>query len=202
LLVSYLLGSLPTAFLVGKIYKGLDIREHGSGNVGATNTFRVLGRGAGILVLAIDILKGILPVTLIADAVHCDPVAWRVLLGILAVVGHNWTVFLRFQGGKGMATSLGVLIGLAIVLPALGWVLLICLLTWSAMFFSTGYVSLASMVASILFPFAMMATGQPAALTLYSIVLCLFVVLRHRANLRRLMKGEESRVRFKFFKKK
>ena len=106
---AYLIGSIPVAYIFGRVLKGLDIREHGSGNMGATNAFRVLGKGPGTMVLILDILKGIIPVTLLANVFGLRDALSLVIISVAAVAGHNWTVFLGFKGGKGMATSLGIL---------------------------------------------------------------------------------------------
>ena len=197
--ISYLLGSIPTAYIFGKLYQGIDIRQHGSGNVGATNTFRVLGKIPGTIVLLIDILKGTLALTVVGDLFSCDALLQRILLGVAAIVGHNWTIFLQFKGGKGVATTLGVLIGLTIKFSALLPVLLMCVLTWIVFFIFSGYVSLASVIAAIVLPITMIFTGQPLLLVLVGIIFCIFVVVRHRPNIERLLSGKESRI--KLFKK-
>lgn len=191
---SYLLGAVPTAYIVGRALRGIDIRQHGSGNVGATNTFRVLGRGPGLFVLGCDILKGLLAVVVVSWilAVH-SLTAW-ILFGLVAIIGHNWTVFLNFSGGKGIATSLGVLIGLTIQVPSFGLVLLITLGIWVILFVIFGFVSLASVVAAMALPIATAVTAQPMELVFLGVACCLFVVIRHRGNIRRLVLGQESRV--------
>ena len=192
---SYLIGSIPTAYIFGKFLKGIDIRNFGSGNVGATNAFRVLGVGPGSLVLLIDILKGILPTALVADLFSVNEIWQRVLLGLVAVAGHNWTVFLQFKGGKGIATGLGVLVGLCLRIAFLRPVVAGTLVVWGVTFFSTGFVSLASLVAATVLPILMALTGQSLELTVLGIVLCVFVIFRHRPNLKRLMAGQEHRVK-------
>jgi acyl phosphate:glycerol-3-phosphate acyltransferase len=196
ILVSYLIGSIPTAYIFGRLIKGIDIRQHGSGNVGATNAFRILGKGPGTVVLLIDILKGALVTSLVADLFGMtDPLA-RVFLGLVVVCGHNWTVFLNFKGGKGIATSLGVLIGLTIAISSIRPVVLYTLLTWIVCFIISGYVSLASVIASVALPILSLAFPQPFAVVSLAIILCVFVVLRHRPNITRLLEGKESKVRF------
>jgi len=147
ILVSYLIGSIPTAYIFGKTLKGIDIRQHGSGNVGATNALRVLGRGPGIVCLILDVLKGALPVVFLGNfAVTLFPVdaheSIYLAIGISSICGHTWTVFLNFKGGKGIATTLGVLIGLAIsmngILPIIGLLLVI----WGICFAFTKIVSI------------------------------------------------------------
>ncbi|MFA5059005.1 MAG: glycerol-3-phosphate 1-O-acyltransferase PlsY [Candidatus Omnitrophota bacterium] len=200
LIISYLIGSIPTAYIAGRL-KGIDIRQHGSGNVGATNAFRVLGKVPGSIVLLIDVAKGIIPVTLIGDAFGLEGVLPRILLAICVVVGHNWTIFLNFKGGKGMATSLGVLIGLTFEITAIRPVLGLSVLLWGIVFLSTGFVSLASVIAAVFLPVWMIVLKQSTELIVLGIIFCVFIVLRHRSNIERLLKNQESRVRFSFFKK-
>ena len=109
-IASYLIGAIPTAYIFGRVLKKIDIRQHGSGNVGATNAFRILGKGPGAAVLLIDVLKGAIVTSLVADIFGLTDPLMRVFLGVVVVCGHNWTVFLNFKGGKGIATSLGVLV--------------------------------------------------------------------------------------------
>lgn len=199
LLVSYLIGSIPTAYIFGRIFKGIDIREFGSGNVGATNVFRVIGRVHGLIALVIDILKGFLCVSYAAGFfLYLSPVQrpelYRVLVGMAAIAGHNWTVFLRFKGGKGVATSAGVVIGLVPKIFLLGF------LVWSIVFSVTGYVSIASIIASISVPLFTLVFGEPAEIIIFTSLLCIIIVYRHRSNIKRLKQGEEKRI--SLFKKK
>lgn len=200
IILSYLLGSIPTAYIVGRIYKDIDIRQHGSGNVGASNTFRVLGKKCGIFVLTMDILKGVLALVMIGNLLGVDSVYGRVVLGVAAVCGHNWTIFLEFQGGKGIATSLGVLIGLTISFSQLVPVLLACLFSWIVTLYFSRYISLSSMVAACVLPVAMLITSQPFEMICLGALFCVFVVYRHKSNITRLMGGTESKV--PFFEKK
>ena len=199
IILSYLLGSMPTAYLVGKAYKGIDIRKHGSGNVGASNTFRVLGRNPGIFVLVVDILKGVLALVLIGGILRINGALGLALLGVAAVCGHNWTCFLNFQGGKGIATSLGVLIGLTIKFPMLLPVLLMAVLSWILTLYFSRYISLSSMIAAFVLPIAMLITGQGFEMILLGAIFCVFVIYRHKSNIARLSNGTENKV--PFFKK-
>ncbi len=199
-LLSYLIGSVPTAYIFGKLYKGIDIRQHGSGNVGATNVFRVLGKGPGILVLLIDILKGVVPVVFVSRALGLGHTLDYILLSLAAVIGHNWTVFLNFKGGKGIATSLGVLIGMTVQMPMIRSVLLGTVLVWIICFVIWRYVSLASIVAAVALPILSLATGQSVEFQILSVIFCVFVIWRHKPNIERLKKGQESRI--SLFKKK
>lgn len=200
--MSYLLGSIPTAYIYGKISKGIDIRQHGSGNVGATNVFRVLGKGPGFFVLLADTFKGVLAVALVPDMLGLTGVTQRIILALCAVSGHNWTPFLNFKGGKGVATSLGVLIGLTLRIAAIRPVLLLSVLIWIACFLITRYVSLASIVSATLMPVIMLLTHQSFEIVLMGVIFCLFIVIRHRPNIKRLFAGQEPRVPLPFLKRK
>ena len=195
---AYILGAIPTGYLCGRLLKGIDIRQHGSKNMGATNVFRVLGKGPGIVVLLIDIVKGIVPTTLIANALGLNDPLVLVLIGTVAVAGHNWTVFLGFKGGKGVATTLGVLIGLAVQIAGIRPVLFLTLGAWLVLFLLSGYVSLASVAAAVALPVLMVAFNAPFPIKVMSILLCLFIVLRHRSNISRLINGQENRIKFPF----
>ncbi|MBF0387156.1 MAG: glycerol-3-phosphate 1-O-acyltransferase PlsY [Candidatus Omnitrophica bacterium] len=198
--VSYLLGSIPTAFIFGKVMKGIDIREHGSGNMGATNAFRVLGKLPGSAVLILDMLKGLIPVVLVAGWLS-PGVEGRIVAAVSVVCGHNWTCFLGFKGGKGVATSAGVLIGLTIALPAVRWPVGLCLLSWLGCFLATAYISVSSILAAILLPVFMIAFSAPFAVILLSILFCVLVVVRHQPNIHRLLNGQETKVPLPFHKK-
>jgi glycerol-3-phosphate acyltransferase PlsY len=195
--ISYLIGAIPTAFIFGKLLKGIDIRQHGSGNMGATNAFRVLGKVPGTLVLILDIIKGIIPVVYVAG--FLSPLEFgRVIAAVAAVSGHNWTCFLNFKGGKGIATSFGVLIGLTIVIPDIRWPVVLCSLSWLACFLMTAYISLSSLVAAVVLPVFMVVFSAPLLVTSLCIVFCIFVVFRHRPNIHRLLSGQEPKVPLPF----
>ncbi|PIQ89898.1 MAG: acyl-phosphate glycerol 3-phosphate acyltransferase [Candidatus Omnitrophica bacterium CG11_big_fil_rev_8_21_14_0_20_42_13] len=197
IIVSYFIGSIPFAYILGRI-KSIDIRRLGSGNIGATNAFRVLGAGLGTLALALDILKGFFTVVVVADYFMPSEgvisiLALRIILGIAAVCGHNWTIFLKFKGGKGVATSLGVLIGLALGVYSLRLCLLFTVLSWLIVFFFSGFVSLASVAAAILFPLLLIFLSGPVELIFLSIVLSVFILYRHKSNIRRLLDKKEHK---------
>ncbi len=200
ILVSYLLGAIPTGYIAGRMVKNIDIREHGSKNMGATNVFRTLGMWPGIVVLLIDILKGVLPVVVFANIFDLHQPLVLVAIGVTAVVGHNWTVFLGFKGGKGVATTLGVLIGLAIEIPGIRPVLALTVAIWFVVFLLFGYVSLASIAAGVVLPVLMVYFNAPFVIKIMSILLCVFIVLRHRANITRLGSGQENRIKLPWFK--
>lgn len=191
LLVSYLIGSIPTALWFGKIKYGIDIRKEGSKNSGATNTFRVFGKKAGIFVLTIDVLKGFIVVFVTSlFIVNDNEKNLLFYAGIFTIIGHVFSVFARFKGGKGVATSLGVLIGLT------PFIALICLLIFLIVFISTKYVSLGAIIASITFPLLVfLFDNSKNDILLYcSICLCLLVLFAHRKNIQRLLKGSENKM--------
>ena len=191
-LSAYLLGAIPTAYLFGKAKKGIDIREHGSGNVGATNAFRVLGKLPGILVLVIDVVKGAVAVTLLPHLIKpITPIdySWlQALLGILAIAGHIWTPFLRFKGGKGVATSLGVFLFLDPVST------LIALVVWIAGLLLFRYVSVSSVLAAITLPIAMVSFLRPFPIVLIASIDCIIICYKHKSNLRKLLLGTEKKM--------
>ena len=196
---AYVIGSIPTAYIFGRVIKGIDMREHGSGNIGATNVFRVIGKAPGIIVLIIDALKGLICVTYLASGfLYLAPVTrpelYRILVGLSAIAGHNWTLFLKFKGGKGVAASAGVAIGL---IPKIFW---LGFLVWLITFFITGFVSLASIIAIISVPIFTLAFGEPAEIVIFMCLLCLIIIYKHKPNIRRLARGEEKRI--PFFKKR
>ncbi len=195
-LVAYLLGSIPTGFLVAKA-RGVDIRTVGSGNIGATNVFRYLGTPAGIFVLLADAFKGWLAVAVAANWICAwlHPTAgaqarewFRILASISAVLGHNYTCWLYFKGGKGIATSAGVLVALV------PWSLLIILGIWIVVFAATRYVSLASISASAALPLAAWLTGESTTLIAITGAMAALAIYKHKSNIQRLLKGTENRI--------
>lgn len=186
MLLSYLIGSIPSGLIVGKIFYGIDIREHGSGNLGGTNTFRVLGKKAGIAVTAADILKGTAATFLpMLFGVEMHPL----LVGIFAVVGHTFPIFAGFRGGKAVATSAGVLLGYE---PLLFIVLVIGFLVTLKI---SKYVSLSSIVAGLFGIIYCVILGDWVLVLVVS-ALELFVIYRHRANLKRIRDKTEPKVKW------
>jgi glycerol-3-phosphate acyltransferase PlsY len=189
----YLLGSVPTGFLMGKA-RGLDLRAAGSGNIGATNALRVLGKPAGVTVLGMDVLKGAVACWGVPRLVVAWDPGWgadaerlALVAGIAAVLGHNYTCWLRFKGGKGIATSAGVLV---VLMPV---ALLIALGIWGAVFALSRYVSLASIAAAFALPWVVWATQRSGELTVVAGALAVLAIGKHRANIRRLLRGDEHR---------
>lgn len=191
LLIAYLLGSIPAAYLAGRLGRGIDLREHGSGNLGATNVYRTLGAKIAIVVLLIDTLKGALPTLYLPRYVVSDwrPSSLAIAFGIAAIVGHVRPIFLLWKGGgKGVATASGVFFALAPI-PMLA-----AFLVWVTVLFSSGYVSLASLVAAVVLPAGIaIRDGVRAPLFAIGVAVALFVFWTHRANIGRLRRGEEHR---------
>lgn len=194
-LLAYLLGAIPTALWVGRLFYHLDIRQHGSGNSGATNTFRVLGKRAGTGVLTFDILKGFVASFLAYALLRAgridafDVIRFQLALGLTAALGHIYSVFAGFKGGKGVATLLGVVLGVA-PLPALGCVLIFLTVLWFSSF-----VSLSSMVSAVAFPGLVALLGPRDPLLIgFGILVATLVVYTHRQNIGRLRAGTENRV--------
>ncbi len=201
IILSYLLGSVPTAYIFGKIIKGTDIRLVGSGNVGATNAFRLLGTPWAICVLLIDIAKGLVSITLLASWVlnywDFSALGVRVLFGLACIIGHNWTVFLQFKGGKGVATTLGVLIGLAVIAPEIRLALTLVIVVWVASFLIFRIVSVASILSALSFPIFIAILSSSRELLLVSTIFSCFIIIRHKKNLLNLLQGKELPLSFK-----
>ena len=194
LVFAYLAGSLPTGFLVARAMR-VDITQVGSGNIGATNVFRVLGKGPGALVLIVDLLKGALAVLvapiLAAAVTPTDSLALPALAALGAVLGHNYTCWLGFKGGKGVATSAGAMA--ALIPPAFG----VTVITWLLVFFLSRYVSMASIAAAVILPVATIFTVSGPTrwpLVAFTSALAALAVWRHRANIERLKAGTEHRI--------
>ncbi|NQT33031.1 MAG: glycerol-3-phosphate 1-O-acyltransferase PlsY [Candidatus Omnitrophica bacterium] len=195
-IAAYLIGSIPTAYIFGRMLKGVDIREYGSGNVGATNVARVIGKGPGIVVFIIDFLKGFSAVALIPlafnriapDAIEAASNYIFILAGAAAIAGHIWTVFLKFKGGKGVSTTLGVMAALS---PA---IFLGCILVWVVVFSVWRYVSLASISVAVSLPILAVFMNESLSFIMFCAALCLVSVYAHRSNIKRLIQGTESRI--------
>ncbi|MCX7878519.1 MAG: glycerol-3-phosphate 1-O-acyltransferase PlsY [Ignavibacteria bacterium] len=206
IILSYLVGSFPTALIIGKYFRGIDIRKHGSKNLGSTNAFRVLGWKAGIAVQAIDVMKGVLATLFISKLFYGalpfenrtpfeDITVVQIIAGISAVIGHVWSVFAGFRGGKGINTTGGMLISLAPVDAGISIGVFVLVLIFS------GYVSLGSIAAAFAFPSVMFIRENIFnvdidgyhTLIYFSIAVCIFLIYNHRANIKRLLYGEENR---------
>ena len=193
LCAAYLIGSIPTGLWMGRLLKGVDVRRFGSGNVGATNVYRVVGKLPGLMVLLVDAAKGWVPVVLLAGPAcgggeGLGPESLKILLGMAAVAGHIWNPFLQFRGGRGVATGLGVLFALD---PRVG----ACSLgVWLTTLVLTRYVSVASITAAFCAPFLILFLGHSTLWVLGGVAVSLAIIARHRPNLLRLLQGEEHRI--------
>ncbi len=195
-LIAYLIGSIPTAFWVGKYFHGIDIREHGSKNAGATNTFRVLGKKSGWFVLLVDVLKGVAAATLPYwfqshfIGFKDELLITQLSASFSAVFGHVFPILAAFRGGKGVATSLGIVIGINPLAAA------ICLIVFLFVFIFSKYVSLGAILAALFFPFVsyFILKNDIQIMIIFTIVLSLLVIVAHRKNISRLLKGEENKM--------
>lgn len=194
-IAAYLLGSIPTGFLVAQA-RGIDIRTVGSGNIGATNVLRTLGKPAGVFVLLMDALKGWtavmplslwVPLLLHGAGASMDRDVLKIIGGVCAILGHNYTCWLHFKGGKGIATSAGVLLALV------PWALCIILSVWCVVTLLTRYVSLGSIAASAALPFASWATGESLIKVLVTGAMGALAIYKHKGNIQRLLQGTEPR---------
>ncbi|MFB1098666.1 glycerol-3-phosphate 1-O-acyltransferase PlsY [Terribacillus sp. JSM ZJ617] len=187
ILLAYVIGSIPSALIVGKVGYNIDVREHGSGNLGATNTFRILGKKAGIIVLIADILKGtiatILPVLFGFDL-------YLLIIGLGAVIGHVYPIFARFKGGKAVATSAGIILGVNALLFA------IIIASFVIVLLISKYVSLASMTASVVGVIVSLFIAQDVVLTIVLGLLAIFILYKHRQNIVRIIRREEPKASF------
>jgi len=196
LLLAYLIGSFPSAVWLGRTFYGIDVREYGSGNAGATNTFRVLGKKAGIPVLIMDVLKGFIAVKLAYFIGAYDPakpefIDFELALGVCALFGHIFPVYVGFRGGKGVATMLGILL-------AVHWqAAMICAGIFLLTLLFSGYVSLSSMMSGIFFPIIIMVFySTNSSINIFSLAVAILVLVTHQRNIERLIGREESRVKW------
>lgn len=185
--VSYLLGSIPNGLILGKLIWGVDLRQHGSGNIGATNAWRTIGKAGGFSIFLLDMLKGAISAYL---GLHLGGGELAgIICGLLAIAGHSWSVFLGFKGGKGVATGLGVI---AMLMPM---VTAIVFLVWLAIVKATGYVSLGSIVAAVLVPVLALFMGLHTDFMVLGLIAAVFIVYRHKSNITRLLNGTESKIK-------
>lgn len=188
-LLAYLIGSISFSFLYGKIFKGIDIRKHGSGNAGATNTLRVIGVGPAIAVLLLDVAKGIAAVWIGKWlGAGADVSFIPVLAGLAAIAGHNWPIFFGFKGGKGIATTIGVIATLCLIPGLITGAIAIALIA------VTRYVSLGSLVFTSLTPVVVWLMDYPPDIFWATLLIGLFAIIRHRTNIVKLVKGKENKI--------
>ena len=185
--ISYLLGSIPNGLILGKTIWGVDLRQHGSKNIGATNAWRTIGKAGGISIFALDFLKGAISAYL---GLHLGGSELAgIICGLLAIAGHSWSIFLSFKGGKGVATGLGVI---AALMPT---VTLIVFAVWFAIVYFTGYVSLGSIIGAALVPILALFFGLHTEFLVLGLIAAVFIIYRHKSNIERLLNGTESKIK-------
>jgi acyl phosphate:glycerol-3-phosphate acyltransferase len=187
---AYLLGAIPTGYIITKLVKGIDIRTVGSGNPGATNVYRTAGAAAGIATFLIDTFKGFLPVFLTVKFMGDTRAYWLVMIGLCAISGHIWTVFLNFKGGKGVATACGVFFAL---MPLATFYALIL---FFAILFLTRYVSAGSISAAVFLPAYSWLMVEPKVFSIFATAIGILVILKHKGNIERLINGKENKLVF------
>lgn len=191
-IISFIFGAIPFGYIITKIVKGIDIRQFGSGNVGATNVFRVTGKSWGVLVFILDFAKGFIVPYLAYSIGKFEPYFF-IILGILSILGHNWTPFLKFKGGKGVATSLGVLFALSFYFVSFKLILPLSLGVWLIVFLLSRLVSLASILASLSFLILSLSLSQFGEVKILAVLLFFLILIRHKNNIKRILKGIENR---------
>ena len=198
--LAYLLGSLPSSVWVGQAYHGIDIRDYGSGNAGATNTFRVLGRKAGVLVMAMDVFKGLTAVTLatvwmqLGFVPETQIILVKLIFGISAVLGHIFPIYIGFRGGKGVAALLGMVLGINPLAAA------ICVAVFMIVLLLTRYVSISSIMGTLSFPLTLLLTDiQPndQILVVFGFIFSIAVIFTHKKNILRILNGTENKANFR-----
>jgi glycerol-3-phosphate acyltransferase PlsY len=188
IVASYLWGAIPASYIAGRLARGIDLREHGSGNLGATNTFRVLGAKVAAPVMVFDILKGFFPVVLFSRWDGSPDWRWELAYGAAAIVGHVFSVYMGFRGGKGVATGAGVFLALAPIAVGVG------LLAWLVVMRITRMVSAGSITAAAVVAALMLVVpGVPTEVRVLGIAIAAFIVFAHRSNIRRILSGTEPR---------
>lgn len=202
--LAYLLGSIPTAVWYSKAFFGIDVREHGSGNSGATNCFRVLGKRAGVIVMIVDVCKGLLASSLAIPLVGMEIISaenlvlYKLLFGISAGLGHIYPIFAGFKGGKAVATLFGMILAIHIEAS------LVCMAVFFIVFIASKYVSLSSIAGAIAFAVLMMMprfSDHDPVLIVLGIAIACIIIFTHKKNIRRLMKGDESKIKISLWKK-
>jgi len=187
IVICYLLGSIPFGYIVGRLFKKIDIREYGSGNIGATNAFRILGPALASLVLIGDISKGIFSIYLVRF-LNIDTLSILVIAGIAVICGHDWSVFLKFKGGKGVATTFGVIFSFNSVISILA------VTVWGMVLIFTKYASLSSILSLTSVSIFMMLFKQPYEYIIFSLAILILTIFKHKDNIKRLRLGKERKI--------
>mgnify|MGYP003584135644 FL=1 len=196
-IIAYILGSIPNALWIGKVFRGIDIREHGSKNTGSTNAARVLGGKLGILTLILDVSKGAIPLILaiflekdlIKNSINSNTIL--ILIGIWSIIGHSFSIFLNLKGGKAVATTLGVFI---VLVPKS---ILVVAVVFFIVFYMFKYVSLSSILSSVTLPISIFLLEKNIAYTLFALLISILIILKHKDNIKRLLNGTETKFKIK-----
>ena len=189
--ISYLIGSIPSGYIIARIWRGIDIRKCGSGNIGFTNILRVIGPVPGLVTLFLDIFKGLFVVYLVKWFIGKPYEVGMLLVSLSVVIGHNYSLFLSFQGGRGVATGLGVILGLSPLVAGISF------LVWLIVVIIFRYVSLGSIVTVVFLPLLIFLLKKPSFLFHLSILLAIFIIIKHIPNIKRLIAEKENRIKFK-----
>jgi glycerol-3-phosphate acyltransferase PlsY len=200
LVVAYTLGAIPFGYIIAKYYAKIDIRKEGSGNIGATNILRTLGKRAGLTVLILDLLKGVIAVAVIArlfypSSVNFTQMTYVYIIGLAAICGHIWTVFLSFKGGKGVSTALGVLIGLISYDVRFGLILFIAFCIWFVIVYFSKYVSFGSIAAGLFLPVGCIIFIRNLESFIFAVIVMFIVIYSHRLNIHRLLTNTEKKIK-------
>ena len=196
ILLSYLMGSIPFGYLVGKYLKGIDIREYGSGNIGVANIFRIMGTKYALIVLIGDCLKGYIAVLIAKNIITAESEYWVLLIiGLFAIIGHNWSIFLNFKGGKGIATTYGV------VLSFFPYIAIISAIIWSVIVLKTKFAALGSIISVFSMIILSLIFSTPIEFKIFIVSIFIFAIIRHLNNIDRLLKKEENKIIDNKFKK-
>jgi acyl phosphate:glycerol-3-phosphate acyltransferase len=187
IIFSYLIGSIPFGYLVGKYLKRIDIREHGSGNIGVANSFRVMGIKCALLVLIGDCLKGFFSIIL-AKWLLAESIEFYLLIGLAAIIGHNWSIFLNFKGGKGIATTYGV------VLSFYPYIAIIAAIIWGSIVFTTRFAALGSIMSVFAMFILSFLFKTPLEFKIFVVIIFLFAIIRHQSNINRLLHKKENKI--------
>lgn len=199
IILAYLLGAIPFGYIIAKYWGKIDIRKEGSGNIGATNTLRTMGKKAGLSVLLLDLLKGVIAVAIFGKLfyqsnINISQITYIYILGLVVICGHIWTIFLSFRGGKGVSTTLGVLIGLMFYDVKFGLILLIAFSIWLVVVYISKYVSLGSLSAALFLPVGLIIFIRSIQALIFGVMITSIVIYSHRRNIHRLLTQTEKKI--------
>jgi len=200
IILAYLLGAIPFGYLIAKYWAKIDIRKEGSGNIGATNALRTMGKKAGLSVLILDLLKGLIAVTLIGRLFYqynsnIDQLTYVYVIGLTVICAHIWTIFLSFKGGKGVSTALGVLVGLTVYDVKFSLILLLAFCIWFIIVFFSKYVSLGSIAAVLFLPIGLIIFIKSLEALIFGILIASIVIYSHRQNVHKLLTNTERKIK-------